>query len=145
MPAADTGENPFPDGEVESRFRGRYRMLQESASSQLFGASQGCVMKKITRIALMVGGFLTAAVLFGCGSATNAPTPPAPPPATSISFNGGNSQTILQGQSITLTVTVSNDSSGKGVTWSLSGQCAVRTQSGTSVQYDAPASVATTV
>src|SRR2546425_1145153 len=145
MPAADTGQNPSPDEEVEIRFRGKCRMLQESASSQLFGASQGCVMKKFTRIALIAAGFLTAAMLSGCGSATNAPTPPPPPPAISISFNGGNSRTMSQGQSVTLTVTVSNDSSGKGVTWSLSGLGALSNLSGTSVQYDAPASVASSV
>src|SRR6267143_3653077 len=118
-------------------------MLQESASSELIGASRGCVMKKITRIALMAAGFLTPAILSGCGSTASAPTPP--PPAISISFTGSNSQTISQGQSVTLTVNVSNDSSGKGVTWSLSGQGALSKQSGTSVQYDAPASVASTV
>ena len=102
-------------------------------------------MKKVTRIALMAAGFLTAAILSGCGSSASAPTSPAPTPAISISFTGGNSQTILQGQSVTLTVNVSNDSSGKGVTWSLSGQGTLSKQSGTSVQYDAPASVASTV
>src|SRR5882762_9085355 len=120
-------------------------MLHKSASSQLIGASRGCVMKKVTRIALMAAGFLTAAILSGCGSSASAPTSPAPTPAISISFTGGNSQTILQGQSVTLTVNVSNDSSGKGVTWSLSGQGTLSKQSGTSVQYDAPASVASTV
>jgi hypothetical protein len=102
-------------------------------------------MTKIMRIALLAAGFLTAAMLSGCGSSTSAPTPPPPTPAISISFNGGNSQTTSQGQSVTLTVSVSNDSSGKGVTWSLSGQGALSQQSGTSVQYDAPASVASTV
>src|SRR2546426_265862 len=119
MPAADTGQNPFPDGEVESRFRGKCRMLQESASSQLFGASQGRVMQTFTRIALIAPGFPAAPTPAASGSATNALTTPPPPPAISISFIGGSSQTILQGQSITLTVTVSNDPSGKGVTWSL--------------------------
>src|SRR5437588_7568764 len=102
-------------------------------------------MKKTRRIALMAAGFLTAAILSGCGSTASAPTPPPPTLAISISFNGGNPQAILQGQSITLAVTVSNDSSGKGVTWSLSGQGALSKQSGMSVQYDAPASVASTV
>src|SRR5882762_7194620 len=120
-------------------------MLHKSASSQLIGASRGCVMKKVTRIALMAAGFLTAAILSGCGSSASAPASPSPTPAISISFTGGNSQTILQGQSVTLTVNVSNDSSGKGVTWSLSGQGTLSKQSGTSVQYDAPASVASTV
>jgi hypothetical protein len=42
-------------------------------------------------------------------------------------------------------VTVSNDSSGKGVTWSLSGQGALSKQSGFSVQYDGPAGLASTI
>src|SRR5258708_4579437 len=120
-------------------------MLHKSASSQLIGASRGCVMKKVTRIALMAAGFLTAAILSGCGSSASAPTSPSPTPAISISFAGGNSQTILQGQSVTLTVTVSNDSSGKGVTWSLSGLGGLSMQSGFSVQYDAPANLTSTI
>ncbi len=103
-------------------------MAQESASSQCFQASREGVMRNIARSALMALGFLTATILSGWGSGTSAP----PPPTISISFNGGNSQTISQGQSILLTVNVSNDPSGRGVTWEPSGSGALSKQAGAS-------------
>lgn len=82
--------------------------------------------------------YLLAAVLAGCGGGTS-----TPPPKISVSFGGGNSQTIGQGQSITITATIANDSSGGGVTWALAGPGSISKQTSTSVEYDAPASVAT--
>ena len=86
-------------------------------------------------ISLFVSAAL--AVFSGCGSGTS-----APPPVISVSFSGGNSQTIEQGQFVTITAVVSNDSSAKGVTWTLSGPGALSKQASTSVEYDAPTSVA---
>src|ERR1700674_4305291 len=76
-------------------------------------------------------------LLLGCGGGTNTLLP-----AISLSFAGGSSQTIVQGQSITITVTISNDSSGKGVTWNLTGPGALSKQTSTPVESDGPASVA---
>src|SRR6266850_1856641 len=97
---------------------------------------------KVSRIALIAAGNLTATILSGCGSGSSAPPPP---PVISISFTGGSSETVAQGQSVTITAAISNDTSGKGVTWKLSGPGALSKQTSTSVEYDAPASVASNV
>ena len=94
-------------------------------------------IRRNARVALLAVGYLSATILSGCNSSSSAP----PPPVTSISFSGGSSQTIAQGQSATITAIVTNDSSGKGVTWKLTGPGALSKQTGTSVEYDAPASV----
>jgi hypothetical protein len=62
-----------------------------------------------------------------------------PPPVISVSFSNGNSKTIEQGQAVTITAVVSNDSSTQGVTWALSGPGALSKQTRTS----APRSVVT--
>ena len=93
---------------------------------------------KFSRIALMAVGYLSATILSGCGATSTTTTPPA----TSIKFSGGSSQTIAQGQSATITAIITNDSSGKGVTWKLTGPGALNKETSTSVEYDAPTSVA---
>src|SRR6202022_1614571 len=96
-------------------------------------------MKNITRIAMIALGFYTATILSGCGSGTSAPMPA--PAVIAINFTGGSSQTIPQGQSMLVTVNISNDPSGKGVTWKLSGPGTLSKQTTTSVQYDPGATV----
>jgi len=70
----------------------------------------------------------------GCGGGST-------PLPISVSFSGTNSQTIGQGQSVSVTAIVANDSSGKGVSWILTGPGTLSKQTSTSVQYDAPASL----
>ena len=82
--------------------------------------------------------YLLATMLAGCGGGTS-----TPPPKISVTFGGGNSQTIGQGQSITITATIANDPSGRGVSWTVAGPGSISKQTSTSVEYDAPASVAT--
>jgi predicted dienelactone hydrolase len=89
---------------------------------------------------MVAAGYLTATICFGCGGGTS-----APPPVLSISFSGGNSQAIAQGQSVTISVIVTNDLSARGVTWTLTGPGALSKQTSMSVEYDAPASVASSV
>lgn len=96
--------------------------------------------KKISWIALMALGYLNSAILSGCGGEAS-----TPPPVLSISFSGGNSQTIGQGQSVTITAIITNDPSARGVTWKLTGPGALSKQTTMSVEYDAPASVASNV
>ena len=74
--------------------------------------------------------------LLGCGGGST-----LPPPIT-VTFPGPSSQTIGQGQSITITVVLANDTSGKGVSWKLTGPGALSKQTSISVEYDAPASLA---
>ena len=96
-------------------------------------------LEKIRRIALTAVGCLAAMILNGCSSGAS-----TPPLVISISFTGSSSQTITQGQSTTITVIISNDSSGKGVTWKLTGPGSLNNQTNNSVEYDAPANVAST-
>src|SRR6266550_3582163 len=72
--------------------------------------------------------YLLLAMLAGCGGAAS-----TPPPKISVSFGGGNSQTIGQGQSVTITATVANDPSGRGVSWTLAGPGSLSKQTSTSV------------
>jgi len=78
--------------------------------------------------------FAASVVVSGCSSGSS--TPPI-----SVSFAGSNSQTIAQGQSATITASVSNDPAGKGVTWKVTGPGVLSKETSTSVEYDAPAGV----
>jgi hypothetical protein len=93
--------------------------------------------RKLSLAALAELMALLAIALGGCGGGER-----VPPPVISVSFSGASSQTIQQSQSVTITAVVTNDSSGKGVTWTLNGPGALSKQTSTSVEYDAPASVA---
>ena len=65
-------------------------------------------------------------------------------PGVSVSLTPGSLQTIKQGLSFAVTASVANDSSNRGVTWSLSPSSGAGTLSSvttTSVNYNAPASV----
>jgi dienelactone hydrolase len=92
------------------------------------------------KLTLMAVGCLSAAILSGCGDGTS-----TPPPVLSISFSGGSSKTIVQGQSVTITAIIQNDPSAQGVTWKFTGPGALSKQTTMSVEYDAPASVASNV
>jgi len=62
-----------------------------------------------------------------------------PPPVISVSFTGGDSQTIQEGRSVTINVLVENDPSSQGVSWTLDGPGSLSNQTSTSVEFDAPA------
>ena len=67
----------------------------------------------------------------GCG-ANSTPAPIA------VTLSSGATQALDQGQSVTITATVANDSTSKGVTWSLaSGPGAIASQTTTAVTYNA--------
>jgi hypothetical protein len=72
----------------------------------------------------------------GCSSGSS-----APPLLISVSFPGGNSQTITLGQAVTILANVSNDPAARGVTWRLTGPGALSMQTTTSAEYDAPCGV----
>lgn len=69
-------------------------------------------------------------------------------PPISVGLTPSSAQTVQQGQTVSVSAIVANDTSSKGVTWSLSGSsCSGATcgsltnQSATSVTYDAPTSI----
>jgi Putative Ig domain/IPT/TIG domain len=83
-------------------------------------------MKKTLLYSLFVLVFIS-----GCG-ANSAPAPIA------VTLSSGATQALDQGQSVTITATVANDSTSKGVTWSLaSGPGAIASQTTTAVTYNA--------
>ena len=63
--------------------------------------------------------------------------------AVSIALTPSAAQTDEQGQTTSVTATVSNDPMTKGVTWSLTGAGALSGQTATAVTYTAPASITT--
>jgi hypothetical protein len=95
----------------------------------------------VVAIILVLSGLL---LLCACGGGSSAKTPPA----ISVSLTPSAQTKIDLGQTLDFTASVSNDSSGKGVTWTVSGTgcsgsaCGTFTNStATAVTYNAPASV----
>jgi FG-GAP-like repeat/IPT/TIG domain len=78
---------------------------------------------------------LLAAILGGCGNAKMAANP------VSVTLDPSTTQIIQQGQNLKISATVGNDSSGKGVSWSLNGSGSLASQTATSVTYHAPGSL----
>lgn len=89
-----------------------------------------------TTLVAFVGSMVSFAVaLSGCGGGST------PPPAIVVSVAPA-SQHVDEGQGVTVTATISNDTSGKGVTWSISCAAAscgsLSSQAGSSVIFTAP-------
>jgi len=80
---------------------------------------------------LCVLAVMMGMALSGCGGGS---TPP-PPPVVSVAIAPSAAQTIDAGQTISFTATVTNDSSAKGVTWSLTGPGTLSNQTATSATY----------
>ena len=78
---------------------------------------------------------LLAAILGGCGNGKMAANP------VSLTLDPSTTQIIQQGQNLKISATVTNDSSGKGVSWSLNGPGSFANQTATSVTYNAPQSL----
>jgi len=90
-------------------------------------------------VLFILAGLLVATFASSCGSSG---------PPVSVNLSPSSAQSIQQGQTVAISATVTNDASGQGVTWSLSGTgCAsaacgtLTNQTATSVTYAAPASV----
>ncbi len=89
--------------------------------------------------------FLLVGFLCNCGGGGGGT---APPPVISVSLTPSAQTAIDQGQSVSFTAAVANDSGAKGVTWSLSGTgctgdaCGTLSNtSSTAAKYNAPATV----
>ena len=94
--------------------------------------------------AMQIAAVLTFAIS-GCGGGQS-----TPPPAISVSLTPSGPQSVAQGQTMSISASVTNDSSGKGVTWSLSGTgctgaaCGtLSNESSTAASYIAPSPVTT--
>jgi hypothetical protein len=77
--------------------------------------------------------FLAFATLSGCSSSST--------PQVAVALSPSSAQTLDQGQSVNITATVSNDSTSKGVSWTLSGVGTLSNQTATGATYNAPATV----
>jgi len=93
-------------------------------------------------LALLILTLVLVTVIAGCGGGSGTPPPPPPPPppiSVSISTTVG---TVGAGGTAQITAQVNNDTSGKGVTWTISpmsGAGTLTNETSTSVTYNAPA------
>ncbi len=88
------------------------RETHPTGATDFFGA--GGFMKRL------LISLVTSALVCGCGGSQGAPPAPPPPPAITVSISPQPPSVQVNG-SAQFTATVTNDSSNKGVTWSLTG------------------------
>ena len=97
-------------------------------------------MKSKFALTLFLPVLVSLIVVAGCGSSGYTPPPPPPPPiSVSITATTG---IVGAGGTVGLTATVNNDTSGKGVTWTISpasGAGTLTNETGSSATYNAPA------
>jgi Putative Ig domain len=92
-------------------------------------------------------------LLTNCGGGSSAPSSANPvSPQLSVAISPGTQQSIDQGQTVRFTASVTNDSNGKGVSWSISGSgCSggncgkLANTSKTAATYNAPAVVSSSL
>src|SRR6266403_390296 len=108
---------------------------RKSRNRQSESSCREGAMKKALLYSLFVLVFIS-----GCG-ANSAPAPIA------VTLSTGATQALDQGQSVAITATVANDSTAKGVTWSLAsgGQGTIANQTTTAVTYNAGSASGTAV
>ncbi len=97
-------------------------------------------MKKLI---LILSGLL---FLCGCGAGGTSSNGTPSTPSIAVSLSPSAQTSIDQGQTVAFTAAVANDSSGEGVTWSMSGTACTGTACGTftnvttgAATYNAPA------
>ncbi len=89
-------------------------------------------MRRPLTLLVGISSVLLALCSAGCGSSA---------PAITITLTPSAPQTIDQGQAVSIGAALTNDSSRKGVTWSLSGVGTLANQTTTFVTYQAPATL----
>ena len=85
-------------------------------------------------------GVLANLIAVGCGGSYGSSHP-----VSVVITSPASAPSIQQGQTISITASVSYDSSSKGITWSLTGQGSLTNQTSTSVTYNAPALVSSNI
>lgn len=96
-------------------------------------------MKNKFAFALLLPGLILFATIAGCNGGGYSPPPP-PPPVLSVSISTTSGQ-VEAGSNAMITAQVNNDTSGKGVTWSISpgsGAGTLTNETTTSATYNAP-------
>jgi large repetitive protein len=93
------------------------------------------MMKRLACCVVACAALISVLILGGCGSSGG----------FSLTFPGGTALAIDEGQSVTVTVTVANDSSNEGVTWACTGAACTTLASvtATSVTFNATGATGT--
>ncbi|MGD0213931.1 MAG: FG-GAP-like repeat-containing protein [Terriglobales bacterium] len=91
-------------------------------------------MSRLCSCGVVLFAVAMVAVMGGCSGS---------PPPISVSLSPSSPQAIDQSQAVALTATVTNDSSGKGVSWSLNGPGSLSNSTGLSVSYISPTTTIT--
>ncbi|MFZ0818107.1 MAG: hypothetical protein WAM78_21450 [Candidatus Sulfotelmatobacter sp.] len=77
-----------------------------------------------------------AAIMGGCSSSS---------PPISVSLSPSTPQAIDQGQTVAIKASVTNDSSSRSVSWTLTGPGSISSFAGSSITYTSPATILTSV
>jgi len=101
---------------------------------------KSCVGRKVMFPMSLFIAALGALALAGCGSGST--TGPGPNGGTAIvaRLSPSGAQAIDDGQIMNIAAILTNDSSGKGATWSMSGVGTLTNETATATAYNAPAS-----
>jgi len=112
-------------------------MLRETNGAESKPDNSRCAVRCVPAVTFS----LVALVVAGCGGGYGSTPVKTPPPAILVAVTSA-SPTVQAGGAVSVSSTVSNDASNKGVTWSItptSGAGTLSNPTSTSVTYDAPA------
>lgn len=92
----------------------------------------------MSRSLCFAGALLVVAMAAGLSGCSSSSSPPI-----SVSLSPTSPQAIDQSQTVGITATVTNDTSNKGVSWSLTGPGSLSSSTGSSVTYTSPTTTIT--
>src|ERR1700736_3718040 len=85
---------------------------------------------------------LSSLWLSGCGGSPASMTPqPTPPLNIAVTLSPSSTQTLDQGQTLSVTASVANDGKNAGVQWSVTGAGSITSKTSSSATFTAPATV----
>jgi predicted secreted protein len=100
-------------------------------------------MGKTVSCLLVLSALLLGISAVGCNGGST-PASAAPTATVTVSLEPSGTQTMYEGQTLTVVATVNNDPSNKGVDWSLNGVGSLANQAANHVDYVAPGIVTST-
>src|SRR2546428_5560394 len=101
---------------------------------------KSCVARKVMFPMVLFVAALGALALAGCGSGSTTGAGPNGAMAIAARLSPSGAQVIDDGQIMNIAAILTNDSSGKGVTWSMGGVGTLTNETATATAYNAPAS-----
>ncbi len=120
--------------------------LRDSGQCVCTRRAKSCVARKVMFPTSLFIAALGALALAGCGSGSPAGAGPTGDPGTggtpaiAARLSPSGAQAIDDGQIMNIAAILTNDSSGKGATWSMSGVGTLSNETTTATAYNAPAS-----